>query len=161
MSRFSFIRNEANYYSMSLVVYSFLATLLITLGYLVAPVMFAELDSKKAGYIAGLLFNIGGYITIVLSLLLLSWHAFLKLRIKSNWPNLVVICIMGALLWVVSPYMAKIKAIYPLGLTKDSADWSVFASLHGIYQFGYLIVITALILAMLQSITLIRALVNK
>ena len=156
-----FMRSPLNYHSISLVVYTFLATLLIVLGYIVTPILFAALSSKIAGQVAGVLFNIGGYVSLVLLLILFAWHYGLRLAVKSIWPNIMAMMIMIVLLWLISPWMAEIKALYPSGLDKNSADWPLFASLHGIYQLGYLLVITLLIAEMLKSTKSIYLLVIK
>lgn len=151
MHPLNFLKSELSYHSISLIVYTFLATMLVVLGYIVAPVLFAAMSSKLAGYVAGVLFYIGGYITLVLLLVLFAWHYGLKLAVKSIWPNIMAMLIMGVLLWLISPWMAEIKALYASGIDKESVDWPLFASLHGIYQLGYLIVIIMLIVAMLKS----------
>ncbi|WEJ63493.1 DUF4149 domain-containing protein [Thiomicrorhabdus lithotrophica] len=151
MTLSKFMRSQLNYHSISLVIYTFLATLLIVLGYIVTPILFATLTSKMAGHVAGVLFNIGGYISVVLMLILFAWHYGLKLEAKSIWHNFLAMMIMIVLLWLISPWMGEIKALYPSGIDKSSVDWPLFASLHGIYQLGYLIVIIMLIVAMLKS----------
>lgn len=156
-----FMRSPLNYHSISLVVYTFLVTLLIVLGYIVTPILFATLSSKMAGHLAGVLFNIGGYVSLVLLLILFAWHYGLRLAVKSIWPNIMAMMIMIVLLWLISPWMAEIKALYPSGLDKNSADWPLFASLHGIYQLGYLLVITLLIAEILKSTKSIYLLVIK
>lgn len=161
MSLLSFMRLQLNYHLMGLVVYTFLVTFLVVLGYVVAPILFANLSSKMAGYIAGILFNIGGYISVLLLFMLFIWHYVLKLGVKLIWPNVLAMSIMMVLLWLISPWMAEIKALYPLGLDKGTSEWPLFASLHGIYQLGYLTVIVLLVVAMWRSIKSIRLSVRK
>lgn len=151
MTLSKFMRSQLNYHSISLVIYTFLATLLIVLGYIVTPILFATLSSKIAGQVAGVLFNIGGYISVVLMLILFAWHYGLRLGAKSIWPNFLAMMIMMVLLWLISPWMVEIKAQYPSGINKESVGWPLFASLHGIYQLGYLVVIIMLIVAMMKS----------
>jgi len=144
-----------------LILQSFLLTLLITVGYLVTPVLFDSLETKTAGDIAGILFQISGYITISILILLLLWQQFYKFTFVSIWPNRIVVLIMLLLLFWISPWMNKIKQDYPLGLTSDSADWPIFASLHGVYQVGYLIVIIALIWSVYRSVKILNLNVHK
>jgi len=141
-----FLKTDLNYRIYSLAIYSFLLSLFIGMGYIATPIMFSVLDSKTAGLIAGHLFKITAYISLVLMLLLAIWHKFLSLSIKSIWPNLLSLFIMSNLLWFITPWMQNIKSMYPMGLSKGSTDWPLFASLHGLYQLGYLVVIIMLIL---------------
>ncbi|GAB6070563.1 hypothetical protein JCM30760_16600 [Thiomicrorhabdus hydrogeniphila] len=156
------LSKPASYYlTIGLVLQSFLLTLLITLGYFVTPVLFDSLDTKTAGDIAGILFQISGYVTLTVLILLLLWQQFYKFTFVSIWPNRIVVLIMLLLLFWISPWMNKIKEDYPLGLTSDSADWSIFASLHGVYQVGYLIVIIALIWSVYRSVKILNLNVYK
>jgi len=152
---------ESFYLIIGLVLQSFLVTLLITVGYLVTPVLFDSVDSKTAGDIAGVLFQISGYITLSVLILLLIWQQFYKFTSISTWANRVVVVIMLLLLFWISPWMNKIKQEYPMGVTPDSADWSIFASLHGVYQVGYLIVIIALIWNVYRSVKILNLNVHK
>lgn len=145
------------YYTISQVLYTFLATLLIVVGYLVAPILFSALESKPAGDIAGLLFIISGYITLFLVLMMLMWQFWLKLGWRFYWQSIFVIPIMATLLLFITPWMNEIKALYPQGLTKESPDWPLFASLHGLYQLAYLVVIIMLIWAMLKSVNSMKS----
>ena len=96
--------------------------------------------------------------TIALTLTILSfmaflllWSFFIGLSLGFNWPNIFSMFLMSILLWVVSPWMNEIKQNYPLGITKESVDWTLFASLHGVYQLCYLLVIIMLIFIILKS----------
>jgi len=140
-----FIKTDLNYRIYSLAIYSFLLSLFIGMGYIVTPILFSVLDSKTAGLLAGYLFKIIAYISLVLMVLFAIWHKFLRLSIKSMWPNLLSILIMSNLVWFIAPWMQNIKSMHPMGLSKGSADWPLFASLHGLYQVGYLVVIIMLI----------------
>jgi len=156
MKFFAIIKSPSFYFATSQFLYLALTTLLITVGYLVTPVLFSQLSSKAAGDIAGILFQLSGYITLVVLGFLLIWQLTLKVKFTFSWPNIISILIMLILLWWITPLMSEIKAKYPLGVTHNSADWSFFASLHGVYQFGYLIVIVMLILGLAKSVKALK-----
>ncbi|BCN93126.1 hypothetical protein THMIRHAM_09110 [Thiomicrorhabdus immobilis] len=157
MSKLRFIRSISSYYSTSLIIYSALISLLLTIGYLVTPVLFASLSAKLAGFIAGLLFNISGYLLLLFLLLLLAWRMSVRRVAISIWFDAISLFLMTGLLWVVSPWMTEIKAKYPQGIEKNAVDWPLFASLHGVYQVGYLIVIIMLIVAMFKTVKCIKS----
>ena len=122
-----------------------LVSLLLTIGYLVTPILFLELPPKQAGEIAGFLFNSASLIVLPCLFILIGFYAFYEnqlKQVKSLVLSLVLLLILR--LWI-SPWMSEIKAIYPLGLDKNSADWPLFASLHGVYQIAYLGIILLLL----------------
>lgn len=161
MSKLSFIRSISNYYLISLIVYSALISLLLSMGYLVTPVLFASLSSQTAGFIAGLLFSISGYILMVALLILMVWRLSVR-RVKFSIAfDAVSLFLMGILLWLVAPWMAEIKAKYPQGIDDTALDWSLFASLHGIYQLGYLVVIVMLIISIFKTVKAMQAFTIK
>ncbi len=122
-----------------------LVSLLLTIGYLVTPILFSELPQKQAGELAGLLFNGVSLIVSSSLFLLIGFYAFYKKKLKSvKSLGLSLGLLMILRLWI-SPWMAEIKALYPLGLDKSSVDWTLFASLHGVYQMGYLSIILLLL----------------
>ena len=156
MKFFAVIKSPAFYFASSQVLYLVLTTMLITVGYIVTPVLFEQLSSKIAGDIAGILFQFSGYITLAFLVLLLIWQLTLKVKFSFSWPNVLSFSIMLILLWWINPLMSEIKAKNPLGVTHNSADWPLFASLHGAYQIGYLLVIIMLILGMVKSAKALR-----
>ncbi|MGM0541248.1 MAG: DUF4149 domain-containing protein [Pseudomonadota bacterium] len=121
-----------------------LATLLLTIGYLVTPILFSELSQNQAGKLAGLLFNKASLIVLGSLFLLVGFYAFYKKRLKLVKSLLLSLGLLMILRFWISPWMADIKALYPLGIDKNSADWILFASLHGAYQVGYLAIILLL-----------------
>jgi hypothetical protein len=129
-----------------------LISLLLTVGYWVTPVLFVELSQKQAGEIAGLLFN--GASAVVLSGLFLLIGVYIVFEkslkhVKTLGISLVLLMILR--FWL-SPWMAKIKAIYPLGIGKNSADWPLFAGLHGVYQLVYLAIVLLLLYWSLKTL---------
>ena len=122
------------------------AVLLVVVGYLVAPVLFANLDSITAGNLVGQL------LTVTNLTLLTGLFGLLIIRIvwiKDLVHNGLIIfglVLLSAIEYWISPLMKAIKADYPLGLTKESATWPEFAMWHGIYQLLFLTLIITLIL---------------
>ena len=129
-----------------------LVTLLLTIGYLVTPVLFSELPQKQAGELAGLLFNWASSIVLSSLFLLIGFYAFSKNRLKCVKSLSLSLGLLVVLRFWISPLMSEIKALYPLGLNKSSADWSLFSSLHGVYQIGYLAIILLLLYWSLKTL---------
>jgi hypothetical protein len=118
-----------------------LVTLLVTIGYLVTPILFLELPQKQAGELAGLLFNRVSLIVSGSLILLIGFYAIYKNQLKQVKSLVLSLGLLMLLRFWISPWMAEIKGLYPLGLDKNSVDWPLFASLHGVYQVGYLSII--------------------
>lgn len=127
------------------------AVLLMTLGYLVAPLLFSTLETKVAGDLAGHLFIFLGWSFITVLSLWLGWSRFKQYRLPYVLVYYLTLFVMLLLLLIVSPWMAEIKQNYPAGITRESIEWPLFSSLHGIYQLGYLIVIIVLFFNAWQS----------
>lgn len=129
-----------------------LVALLLTIGYLVTPILFSELPQKQAGELAGLLFNWASSIVLSSLFLLIGFYAFYKKRLKCVKSLSLSLGLLVILRFWISPFMSEIKALYPLGIDKSSADWSLFASLHGAYQIGYLSIILLLLYWSLKTL---------
>ncbi len=130
-----------------------LVSLLLTTGYLVTPILFVELPSKQAGELAGLLFNRVSSIVMGSLFLLLGFYIVFEKKLKRvKSLGLSLVLLMMLRFWI-SPWMAEIKALYPLGIDKTSSDWPLFASLHGAYQMGYLIIILLLLYWSLKTLS--------
>lgn len=132
-----------------------LMTMLVT-GYLVAPVLFANLTAKVAGDIAGILFNITAYIALVSFLIMAVLYKFQQRSGFLVWSNLLNLVIMLLAVFWLTPWMAEIKSSYPQGLSKESADWALFASLHGVYQLAYLVVMTLILIGIFKQFNFIK-----
>lgn len=127
-------------------------TLLIVMGYVVTPVLFSQLSSHLAGQVASSLFVITAVFSLV-SFSLLAWQTcHHKQPLKYRWFWLVNLIILSVMLFGLTPWMQDIKALYPQGLTKESVDWPLFATLHGIYQLGYLLVSILTIFGLYRTI---------
>ncbi len=108
-----------------------------SVGFVVAPVLFAELDRPTAGSIAGILFqylNIGG----------LCIGAFLLLRNRLaaggavNAPTILLLLMLASILtneFVLGP---KIAALREAGLVAGSEAATLFGRLHGAASVLYL-----------------------
>jgi len=128
----------------SLVIFS-MAILWITVGYLVAPVLFAELPSKLAGEVAGKLFEFSSLIVLVTLIMSLGVYVGIEQSIRSVKSLVIALILVSVLRFWIAPWMADIKMAYPLGLTRASPDWGTFSTLHGVYQLLFLIVIALLL----------------
>jgi Domain of unknown function (DUF4149) len=115
-----------------------------TVGYLVAPVLFASLpDRSIAGSIAGMLFRAQAWLSLAcgLLLLLLVWLD------KSLSPKRTHVILMIAMLacvligfFVLQPFMTEIRAAAANnGGVMDEAMRSRFGMLHGIASVIYLL----------------------
>lgn len=129
-----------------------LVTLLVTIGYLVTPILFLELPQKQAGELAGLLFNRVSLIVSGSLILLIGFYAIYKNQLKQVKSLVLSLGLLMLLRFWISPWMAEIKGLYPLGLDKNSVDWPLFASLHGVYQVGYLSIILWLLYWSLKTL---------
>ena len=128
----------------SLVIFS-MAVLWITVGYLVAPVLFAELPSKLAGEVTGKLFEFSSLIILVTLIMLLGVYIGIEQSIRSVKSLVVSVVLVCVLRFWISPWMAEIKGDYPLGLTRASEGWETFSMLHGVYQLLFLLTIILLL----------------
>jgi hypothetical protein len=122
-----------------------LITLLMTVGYLVAPILFANLSSVVAGDLAGKLFAVSAVIVMLTLSVMIAWLYWMGFHLKLTWPLWLSNVVMLALYGWISPAMQAIKAQYPTGLSTHSAAWPEFAAWHGVYQVLYLVVIVLLL----------------
>jgi hypothetical protein len=129
-----------------------LVSLLLTIGYLVTPILFIELPQIQAGELAGLLFNRASLIVSGSLILLIGFYAIYKNQLKQVKCLVLSLGLLMLLRFWISPWMAGIKGLYPLGLDKNSVDWPLFASLHGVYQVGYLFIILLLLYWSLKTL---------
>ncbi len=106
-----------------------------TVGYLVAPTLFAVLDDRQlAGMLAGRLFGIVAYLGLVCGVLLLIGQV-----IRSGWRGwrvyalIVMLAVTAFGEFVLQPRMAALKA-------QGGAGAESFAMLHGVSSTLFLIV---------------------
>ncbi|MDH5729055.1 MAG: DUF4149 domain-containing protein [Gammaproteobacteria bacterium] len=129
----------------------------LTVGYLVAPVLFASLpdDRALAGMLAGKMFSIIAWVGLVLALVLVVVY-YLQQKSKSfaQWrfwslAGLFVLSIVS--LFVLQPMMAELKA---QGIVAGSEIAKQFGKLHGISSGLYLLgslLLASLVLAGLKT----------
>lgn len=106
-----------------------------TVGYLVAPALFAHLDVREAGRIAGELFSVTAWLSVVCGALLLiarrdaaQQAGIRKLR---PWLIIVMLVLIAAGEWGVRPLMEASRA-------PDGTPGEGFALWHGVSAMLYL-----------------------
>jgi hypothetical protein len=114
-----------------------------TVGYLVAPVLFASLSRLQAGEIAGRLFSLIAWIGLVVGAgLLFHGRRFFLAGRQRQWRLLLLglMCVLAALqLFWFQPVIADIKAHLP-PLRDDVVTLGPeFARWHGISSAAYLL----------------------
>ena len=106
-----------------------------TVGYLVAPVLFASLDDRSlAGTLAGKLFQIMSYIGLVCGSLLLMGNIFRFHRL--NWRAVVLVIMLVLVLFnelILSALIADMRH-------SGAVDSGVFAQVHGAASVIFLII---------------------
>ena len=123
---------------------TFWAGSLWTIGYVIAPLLFATLtDRAQAGTLAGLFFKAGAWISLICgaSLLAIIWtqrvHSTRILQIKLV-SGMLLCTVLGY--FGLQPYMAELRAIAAQsGGIMDDAMRSRFGMLHGAASAIYLI----------------------
>jgi len=120
---------------------------LVTIGYLVAPVLFATLnDTQVAGMIAGKLFRIEGTVSLVLSVALMVFANLLVKRTLNQykpvrWYLLAMLICAVVVAFVLQPMMNALREEalaqgFPVMASPLAAS---FGRLHGISSVLYLI----------------------
>jgi len=109
-------------------------------GFVIAPLLFSELDRHTAGMVGGKMFAVISYIGLVCgSMLLVSAFYNEGKSALRQWRGrilvimLVIVCIME---FVFAPMMADLKS---QGLVEGSEIMKRFGQLHGIASAFYLI----------------------
>ncbi|HCY64599.1 MAG TPA: DUF4149 domain-containing protein [Oxalobacteraceae bacterium] len=116
-----------------------------TIGYIAAPTLFATLEDRTlAGMLAGRLFHIEAWISIVCALLLAvlvarSGGAF---EARQRKQLLIVIGLMLLCTLIshfgIQPYMAELKAAVAPGMAMTGEIQARFGKLHGVSSAIYL-----------------------
>jgi len=127
--------------------------LLVVPAYVVAPVLFAELESAQAGLIAGKIFHVSNLAILILAVAagLLSYRIKVK---KMTWYILGMITLMVAInAFGVSAMMAMIKteAGDITALTKEDPLRWAFAFWHGIGSVIQLVSSLLLVVLVMKS----------
>ncbi len=117
---------------------------LLAIGYVAVPVLFAYLaDRSIAGFLAGNMFSIGGWIGLICALYLLAYlfrqHGRLALRnpVTALVAAMLLLSVIGQ--FVIQPIIAGLRAeALPLPVMQSSLA-TVFARWHGVSSVMYLI----------------------
>lgn len=115
-----------------------------SLGYLVAPVLFATLsDRVMAGTIAGSMFRVGAYVSLVCAVLLMAllWvdRSFQQRRTVLYLAAAMLVCVLVGYFGL-QPFMAALKESAVLtGGVMDEATRARFGLLHGVASLIYLL----------------------
>ncbi|GKT11255.1 MAG: hypothetical protein ISEC1_P0218 [Thiomicrorhabdus sp.] len=137
--------NLRNHYkALSVIICLVVAAAFIAVGYMVAPVLFSELAQKQAGQIMAVLFNKLSLLALILLMVVIAVTVYFERQLNTIKSLVLSLGLLVSLKFWISPWMAEIKASYPEGLNYGAADWNLFASLHGVYQLLYLIIVLLL-----------------
>ena len=114
------------------------------IGYLVAPVLFANLgDRQLGGMVAGKLFTLIGWIGLgaaaYLFAFLLARYGLRALRVAGLWLVLLMAALAAAQLFGIQPLMEQLKLAAVTQEAMASALRDRFATWHGISSIVYLI----------------------
>ena len=120
-----------------------------SVGYMVAPALFATLEDRAlAGTLAGLMFEIIAWIGMGCAPVLLVINQLRYPRQRLNWRMLVLVSMLLLVMlgqFVLAPLMADLRAT-------GQADADAFARLHGIAALAYLLTsVLGLVLVMAQD----------
>ena len=120
-----------------------------TVGYMVAPALFATLEDRAlAGTLAGLMFEIIAWIGMGCAPMLLVINQVRYPGRRLNWRMLVLLAMLLMVMlgqFVLAPMMADLRAT-------GQADADAFARLHGIASLVYLVnSVLGLVLVMAQD----------
>ncbi len=125
-----------------------------TVGYLVAPVLFDQLDTATAGRIAGELFRLVTWLSMICGVLLLLAAARVGLAGRGKTLRCALIASMMALLaaseWLLRPRMQAARL-------PDGTPGEGFAMLHGISASLYLAASIAGLLLVTTSLGRLRS----
>jgi hypothetical protein len=108
-----------------------------TVGFVVAPLLFAELDDRAlAGTLAGAIFSVMGYAGLACGACLLAINGLLRgERRFIAWQTFVIVAMLVLILlgeFVLAPWIAELRAA---GLTESAR----FAQAHGLASGVYLV----------------------
>jgi hypothetical protein len=129
---------------MHLALLMILLTANITIGYVVAPVLFGRLSSETAGELMGI-FLTGLYGFDLLLLLGLLGLLVLQKRFRPKRELLLGVAALSVAvnLWGISPLMMELKA---MGLARSPQLYGMtFAQWHGVSQVLFMLVLVLLV----------------
>ena len=109
-----------------------------TVGFLVAPVLFAELERAVAGTVAGILFGYLNYFGLLVGGLLLARNR-LSARPGLDWRALLLTLMLVFILVNEFALAPEISALRDAGLVAGSAEAARFGQLHGAASLLYVL----------------------
>ena len=105
-----------------------------TVGYLVAPTLFKTLaDSTLAGTIAGQMFAVQAWVSLVCALVLLAMARWQKQKLSWRIVTMLLCTLVGY--FALHPFMAGLRSA---GLANPEVKWQ-FGILHGLSSGIYLL----------------------
>jgi hypothetical protein len=118
----------------------------LTIGYVVAPVLFASLDRTTAGSVAAQLFRIEGIAGVVIGVMLLALSNVLSRRGVTGYRRLrwllvgMLVCVLVGY-FALQPFMNALRvAAMNAGMDIGNSPYaSRFGMLHGVSSVFYLI----------------------
>jgi len=112
-----------------------------TVGYLVAPVLFAILDKVSAGNVAARLFSLVTWTGVACGLVLIVLRGWVLpgARDWALWAVLLMLALAVAGHWGIEPLLADLRAKAAPLPVMESAERSAFALWHGVSAVLYLI----------------------
>jgi len=112
-----------------------------TVGYVVAPVLFATLDKISAGNLAARLFSLVTWIGVACALILIVLRAWV-LPAARDWALWVVVLMLVLAVaghWGIEPQLADLRARAAPLPVMESPERGAFALWHGVSAVLYLI----------------------
>jgi len=114
---------------------------MIGIGYIAAPVLFANLDARPiAGMLAGKMFHVVMILGLICGgALLILRYLDEQLRAFTQWRGILLVTMLVCVavsMFVLQPMIAEVKA---LGLVEGSAAAKKFGMLHGVSSVVYMI----------------------
>ena len=107
-----------------------------TVGYIVAPALFANLDDRAlAGTLAGVMFGIVAWVGLFCAVFLLLSNQIRNPQQRLNWRALVLLAMLVLTLvghFLLAPMIADLRLA-------GASDQAQFARLHGITSINYLV----------------------
>lgn len=107
-----------------------------TVGYIVAPALFANLDDRAlAGTLAGVMFGIVAWVGLFCAVFLLLSNQIRNPQQRLNWRALVLLAMLVLTLvghFLLAPMIADLRLA-------GASDQAQFARLHGMASVGYLV----------------------
>jgi len=112
-----------------------------TVGYVVAPVLFATLDKISAGNVAARLFSLVTWIGVVCALILIVLRGWVLpgARDWALWAVVLMLALAVAGHWGIVPLLADLRAKAAPLPVMESAERGAFALWHGVSAVLYLI----------------------